>query len=181
MLDTLPHAITSRLLEFCQTISSQRPVFIPSKPTSDAQLGHCFDNVEGKIARAGGDVAYGWAIWHLRDLYFEAEHHGVWRKRNGVLVDVSPQANSYRKILFLPDSSAVYDPLNIRSNLFAVDSGSTLASEFVLLARRRTAIYNSYRAGGATIAFISDADQSELNQLVARMGELIMMSKTSIA
>ena len=177
MLDTLPRTVTSRLLGFCRTISDRRPVFIPSKPAKDALLGYCFENVETKIARAGGGIAYGWAIWHLRGLYFEAEHHGVWLKRTGSLVDVSPQANSYSKILFLPVPLAVYDPLLFRDNLFEIDSDDPLALEFVSLARRRSAIYNSYRAGGATMVMFSNADQLEVDQALTRMRHIVEMAK----
>ena len=173
VLITLPRAVTPRLLEFCRSISDEKPIYITSRPASDAKPGHCFDNVETKISRAGGGVAYGWAIWHLRGLYFEAEHHGVWKKRTDVLVDVSPQANGYPKILFLPDPLAVYDPLTIRDNLFEPDSVDLLALEFVSLARRRTAIYNSYRIGGATVAMFSNAHRSEIDWTVARMQQII--------
>ena len=173
MLDTLPKAITPRLREFCLSISVEKPIFIQSKPSCQAKFGFCFDNVEAKISRAGGRIAYGWAIWHLRDIYFEAEHHGVWQNKSGKLLDVSPQANSYSKILFLPDSSAIYDAMKIRDNLFAAASDDSLATEFVSLAKRRTAIYNAYRAGGAVLATLNSADQCEIERAQSRMEQII--------
>jgi hypothetical protein len=165
--------MSARLIEFCQSISQETPRFIQSRPSRDAVFGHCFDNVARKVERAGGEIAYGWAIWNMHGLYFEAEHHGVWRKRQGALVDVTPQANNYSKILFLPDPNAAYDPSNFRDNLFAPDSDAPIAIEFVELARRRTAIFNSYRAGGMKVAFFSTVDQSELDALAARMQIII--------
>jgi hypothetical protein len=45
----------------------------------------------------------GWAIWTVPGIYLEAEHHGVWQNKRGDLIDVSPQMNAGRRLLFLPD------------------------------------------------------------------------------
>lgn len=124
-------------------------MFIRSKASSDAQLGYCFDNVARKIERAGGTTACGWAVWHFPGAYFEAEHHGVWRKRSGELVDVSPQYNTYPKILFLPDPTAVYDPLSFRSNQVVADGEAPRSIEVVALMRERYAVLDACRARSA--------------------------------
>ncbi len=111
MLDTVPRTLTDGLRAFCATVSDSRPVFVRCRPDGDAQPSSCFDNVARKIGRAGGSIVHGWAIWTVPGFYHEAEHHGVWRKRTGELVDVSPQPNAPKCILFLPDEAAVYDPV----------------------------------------------------------------------
>jgi hypothetical protein len=172
VVTTVPRTLTAQLIEFCRTLSSERPLFIRSRPSADAKPSACFDNVARKIERAGGAVGYGWAIWNLKGVYFEAEHHGVWRNRHGELIDVSPQIDGARSILFLPDSSAIYDPLRFRSNVMHPEGSNPLTTEFVELARARTAINDTYRAGGVTIAAISPRDQVALMRLEARITEL---------
>ena len=172
MKDTPPRSIFRELREFCSSISPSSPKFVRSKPSKDAILSHCFDNVERKIQRAGGSVAYGWAIWHLRGAYFEAEYHGVWRKRSGELLDVSPQLNSYRKILFLPDDNAIYDPTVFRTNIMLAEQGNPVAGELVNAALERNSILNQYRQPGVSEVTLSRADQDKVNDLLAKIQRL---------
>jgi hypothetical protein len=175
MANTVPPKITEPLLAFCRAIAPGRPQFIPSKPSADAQPSACFDNTLLKITRAGGSIAYGWAIWSRPGIYFEAEHHGVWRNRRGDLVDVSPQFNGARKILFLPDADARYDPLKHRSNVLRPASDNPLAVEFVALANRRNQIQDAYREGGNRIAMFTLSDQRELGEILRRLQELLQL------
>ena len=103
MVDTVPRTINEPLLAFCDIIAPRRPKFIPSKPSADAQPSACFDNAARKVERAGGSLVSGWAIWTVPGIYLEAEHHGVWQNKRGDLIDVSPQMNAGRRLLFLPD------------------------------------------------------------------------------
>ncbi|NMN03805.1 MULTISPECIES: hypothetical protein [unclassified Novosphingobium] len=173
MIVTLPQRITTDLLAFCETISAGRPVYVRSRPAPGAQPSACFDNVSRKIAKSGGRVVYGWAIWHIPELYFEAEHHAVWQGRDGKLFDVSPQLGQVPKILFLPDSSAVYDPPNFRWNRFAADGESPQALEFVRLARRRLEIREPYHTQEFMIATLSDADAAELAVVDAGLARIL--------
>lgn len=170
-MDTLPKRLTPPLLAFCATISSERPAFIPSRPSSDAHPGHCFDNVARKIERSRGNIAYGWAIWHLPGAYYEAEHHGVWRKRSGELVDVSPQFNGYPKILFLPDPGAVYDPHAFRSNRLAPDGADSRSIDITGLVRERYEVLDACRARGA--ASLDPQSQWQSDQLLQRIAGLL--------
>ncbi|ETI64314.1 hypothetical protein C100_08070 [Sphingobium sp. C100] len=160
------------ILEFCREISSERPVFVRSKPSADAQQSACFDNVARKIARAGGETAFGWAIWHVPGLYFEAEHHGVWRNRQGNLLDVSPQLGQVAKLLFLPDANAVYEPKRFRPNLLKPVDDSALAVEFVALARQRNAIMDAYRTDEYVVAMLSGLDQARLGEIEMSLKQL---------
>jgi hypothetical protein len=112
MLDTVPKALSQELRAFCATLSGSRPVFVRRRPDGDAPPSACFDNVARKIGRAGMSSVHGWAIWTVPGFYREAEHHGVWRKRAGELVDVPPQPNAPKRVLFLPIDAAVYDALS---------------------------------------------------------------------
>lgn len=170
-MNTLPMQLTPRLLAFCRSISPERPVFVRSKPSRDAVLSECFNNVARKIERAGGTTACGWAIWHLRGVYFEAEHHGVWRKRSGELVDVSPQLNNYPKILFLPDPTAVYDPQQFRGNLIEPDGDDPRAVEVATLLRERYRLLDAERATGA--AMVRPQTQIAADVLLRRAGAIL--------
>lgn len=171
-MNTLPKSITPELKSFCQSISPDRPVYVRSKRSSDSQASACFDNVARKISRAGGSIAYGWAIWHMPGLYFEAEHHGVWRNRRGGLLDVSPQLGDVTKILFLPDSTAVYNPSQFRSNVIAPANDSPVAIEFVAMAKARNAILDRYRTDEYIAATLSAADQAALDAITLRLNDL---------
>lgn len=170
---TVPKRITPELLSFCATISRETPVFIRSTPAADAEPAWCFDNVMRTIARAGGERVFGWAIWHIPGLYFEAEHHGVWRSPEGELVDVSPQLGNATQILFLPDPGAVYDPTNFRPNIIADAGGDAIASEFVSMAARRIAIQHSYRTDEHFAPDYSEQDQRELDRIQVRLDEIL--------
>lgn len=172
-MNTVPKNITPSLLAFCGSICRERPIFIRTKPSADAQMSACFDNVSRKIARAGGEVVYGWAIWHVPGLYFEAEHHGVWRKRQGALLDVSPQLANPPKILFLPDRDAVYDKQRFRPNIIKAVDETPLAVQFAALANDRYALINSYRTAEYSIAMLSGDDQIKLSLIDQRIKELL--------
>ena len=75
--NTVPRTLTPALLQFCAFISRGEPVFIPSVPVRRAATSFCFENVARRVEEKGGLIAYGWAIWHMPGLYFEAEHHAV--------------------------------------------------------------------------------------------------------
>ncbi|HKX77566.1 MAG TPA: hypothetical protein VJM34_03500 [Novosphingobium sp.] len=168
-MSTVLKKLSPAILAFCATISSERPIFVRSRPSADAQPSACFDNVARKIERAGGQTAFGWAVWHVPGLYFEAEHHGVWRNRQGALLDVSPQLGQAAKILFLPDPGALYDPRRFRSNILEPVDDSPVATEFVTLARARNALLDAYRTGEYMVAILSGADQAELDCIDRRL------------
>lgn len=176
MADTLPRKLTPRLLEFCNTIApGSVPYYVPSRPSPDAKFGECFNNVARAVERGGGTVVYGWAVWHLPGLVFEAEHHGVWRTAEGELVDVTPQINSYPQILFLADAGAVYDPHGFRSNMVAADNDDPRAQEFARLTRDLYAVRARYRVPGVAMAIarFDATDQLRCELLETRCRELV--------
>lgn len=172
MPDTLPKSVSAEMRSFCRSISEYDPIWVRCRPDRDAVASECFDNVARKVARAGGSVVSGWAIWTTPGVYFEAEHHGVWRRRTGELVDVSPQPNLPKRILFLPDPEAVYDPLSHRDNVLVAASDDPAAIEFVALGNRRNQIHGAYRAGGNRLALFTLSDQKELGVIETRLRTL---------
>ncbi len=171
--NTVPSSISSSILEFCRSIAPTEPVFITSVPLRRSATSFCFENVDRKIAKSGGSKLFGWAIWHIPDLYFEAEHHAVWRNKNGGLIDVSPQMGQRRRMLFLPDPSAVYDPMCPHPNILAPDGASPKALEFVQLGQQRNALLMQCRILGTAEIRLFAADQIELALIDRRIQELL--------
>jgi hypothetical protein len=172
MIDTTPQAISPAIRTFCLSIAPTRPTFIRCRPDNDAEPSACFDNVARKVDRARGAAVTGWAIWTVRRLYLEAEHHGVWCNRQGGLVDVTPQPNRPKRMLFLRDDAATYDPASFRSNVMHPASDDPLAVEFVELGMRRSAIQDAYRKGGNRLALFTISDQRELGLLNQRLQQI---------
>lgn len=160
--NTVPRSLTAALLQFCASIARAEPVFIPSIPVKRAAKSFCFENVARRVEEKGGSIAYGWAIWHLPGLYFEAEHHAVWRNKLGNLIDVSPQMGGRRRLLFLTDDSATYDPFAIRQNILAPDGDSERARRMTDLGNRRHALLVRCRVPGTAEIRLYEHDQLEL-------------------
>lgn len=163
--NTVPRSLTPALLEFCASIAAAEPVFIPSVPIKRAMTSFCFDNVAQKVREKGGSIAYGWAIWHMPGLYFEAEHHAVWRNKPGNLIDVSPQMGGRKRLLFLSDESAIYDPFALRPNVMAPDGDSERARLMVDLGNRRHALLIRCRVPGTAEIRLYEHDQLELAEI----------------
>lgn len=171
--NTLPRSLTPSLLSFCASISSGKPAFIPSISIKRSVTSFCFDNVARKVRTSGGAVAYGWAIWHLPGLYFEAEHHAVWRNKLDNLIDVSPQLGGHKRLLFLPDETAVYDPFAPRRNIMGQDGDTDAARAIVDLGNRKHAILHRCRIPGTAEIRIYEQDQWELFEINRQLQALM--------
>ncbi len=172
LIHTIPKAINPKLIDFCRTLSIEMPTFIRSIPPRWAKPSYCFDNVARKVAKYGGSSAYGWAIWHIPGVYFEAEHHCVWLNAGGILIDVSPQINRTRKILFLPAPDAIYDPKAPRATILVADSTEKMTFEFVNLANERNALLNRYHRDGPNAVILDPPDQLRLDQITTQLKAL---------
>jgi hypothetical protein len=168
-VQTVPKALTPSLLSFCRTISPESPKFVRSIPPRWAKPSFCFDNVARKVSKSGGVAAYGWAIWHVPGVYFEAEHHCVWQNSKGIYIDVSPQMDNVPQILFLPEPDAIYDPEAPRATTLVAESNSPMTAEFVNLANERNLILNRYHAGGPERVEMEPSDQFRMDQITNRL------------
>jgi hypothetical protein len=169
-----PEQIDAAVLAFCATIAPARPAYVRVDPQPDTRVAYCFDNSEAQARLHGGEAVYGWAIWHWPGRWFEAEHHAVWRKPDGELVDVTPQAGDPSRILFLPDPSAPYDPSTFRRNVMAPDTANPDVAEYLALVAQRRDIIDPYWYPGCEILpLFSPADRMRLQPIEARMAELI--------
>jgi hypothetical protein len=172
--NTVPSALTPALREFCASISPSEPVFVTSIPAPRAATSFCFENVALRVREKGGSIAYGWAIWHMPGLYFEGEHHGVWRNTLGNLIDVSPQMGGRKRLLFLPDEGAVYDPFAIRQNIMAPDGNAERARRITELGNRQHALLLRCRIPGTAEIRLYEQDQVELADIDRKIQQLML-------
>jgi hypothetical protein len=162
-----PETIDAAVLAFCATVAPGVPDYVDVVPGDAARVAYCFDNAAAAVARGGGEVAYGWAIWRWPGRYFEAEHHGIWRRPDGALIDVTPMLYGQTRTLFLPDPDAVFDPSRYRPNVLGAEAGNAVAEDYVAVARERAAILNAYGEPGVAHA-IMPTDQARLEAITPR-------------
>lgn len=180
MLDTLPKDISPATLSFCASLAPGVPVWVQSVPDADAQSGFCFENVRQRVLKSGGKSAFGYAIWHLPNAYFEAEHHAVWEDPDGRLLDVSPQYKGYAEILFLRDDTAVYDPANFRPNVLTAQSDDPLAQAIVTTSLALNRVLNQYRIIGMPEAEMTLDDERESQRLTSELDALLLRYRESM-
>ena len=168
-----PERIDAETRAFCAAISPHAPVYVPVAPAAHSRVAYCFDNSVAQAAAQGGEAAYGWAIWRWPGRWFEAEHHAVWRRPDGSLLDVTPQLGDPPRILFLPDPDKVYDPATYRRNVMAPDAGNPLAARYIELVGQRSDVTDRYWYPGVEILpLFSPEDQARIAALDARMNAL---------
>lgn len=87
---------------------------VPVIPQAGAMLGSCWFNCFEHMLANGGDVLFGWALWHQDRTYF-GQHHAIWRGEQGQLLDPTPNVVGGEHILFMPDNRAPFDIEKLRS------------------------------------------------------------------
>jgi hypothetical protein len=65
--------------------------------------------VRRKIDRDGGSIQHGWSIWERPGIFIEGIFHAVWISPDGTLIDVTPEVDNEKEILFLPDPVRIFD------------------------------------------------------------------------
>ncbi len=93
--------------------------------------GRCFQNVIDMGKRHGGAAQYGWRMREQAFAYVEGIFHAVWRRDDGILIDVTPRDDSQGTTLFLPDSRTAWtgdpvEPHRLMLNLQPCYCGSGL-------------------------------------------------------
>ena len=138
----VPRKFTPQVKEFCcEIFADGEPVYLDVILSEQGIAPDCFMNVEKQLLKAGGSIQYGWRIWEWSNTLIEAEFHAVWRTPDNTLVDITPAPKDFRRILFLPDSSRVYEGQqidNIRKSLYK----HKLVDEFIQLWKEQFEIYN---------------------------------------
>lgn len=107
---TTPKKIDAAIRAFGLSIKPRGSLFyVDVKPMAGTEPHECFNNVRRCVEKDGGTETFGWAIWSWPGVFVEAEHHSVWQKADGSFCDPTPTPQGETRILFLEDSSAIYD------------------------------------------------------------------------
>jgi len=86
------------------------PMRLNALAESGSQELNCFEIIDQKVRRQGGDIRLGWSVWQHDDLFIEGEFHAVYDPGGGLQwIDCTPRPGSFSEILFIPDPDATYD------------------------------------------------------------------------
>jgi hypothetical protein len=113
------------------------PFYVAVSPQESCEEGRCFWNVERMIELSHGGPIYGWCIWDWPGYYARAEHHCIWQKPDGTLVDPTPKSEGDSQILFLPDPNATPESVHpVRRSVWVVEGRNPDNLKLVELSRR---------------------------------------------
>lgn len=107
-----PNAIG--LDELVRKLGAQPPDRVPIQFASlDFIKLHCWYNAQAQVLRSGeGKVVHGWAFWNI-DVGILAQHHAVWERADGLLIDITAHDAGLSEISFArsPNHQFDYDEL----------------------------------------------------------------------
>lgn len=104
-----PAFITSEIQKLCfQLDATESPVYVYVSPDPDCDRGDCYNNVQRKVDACSGRSQHGWNIRVWPNVLLDAQFHAVYVTPEGGLVDLTPNQEESKKILFLPDSVRRY-------------------------------------------------------------------------
>jgi hypothetical protein len=155
LLTATPSTISAQIRKLCaQLRPDTEPVFLVPMPDPDCEPLDCFNCVRRKVAREGGRIQFGWAIWEWPRVFLEGEHHAVYEPPSGPpWVDITPfQVAGMTRRLFLPDDAATYDFENEgvrKDNARLALSDDPLIGQFFNVGRARHDLMNSIPGIGA--------------------------------
>jgi hypothetical protein len=111
-----PKELFPYVLDFCRSICPEStPLYIVLTAETGDKPVECVWNVRRRIASHGGEGVLGWKIWEWYGVMIEAEFHMLWRMPDGTLRDVTPNAISFDRILFLADPTLTYKEAQINN------------------------------------------------------------------
>lgn len=130
-----PDTVKALLAKF----DAKRVDLIPTINVSGAESGECFYNVTSLVRQYGGNVAFGWAIWHYDKICAKAEHHAVWERAPGEFCDPTPREDRISAIIFASDPSATWqgERCPARRSIFVAEPDSAIAAQVVALEEER--------------------------------------------
>lgn len=103
--------ITPTLAGFCRDLSGHaRLMKLPVGHDPAHQRQDCFATVAALATRSGGELVTGWIVWEWPRVLFEFAHHAVWKRPDGGFVDPNPAPAGVKRVLFLEDAKATFDP-----------------------------------------------------------------------
>jgi hypothetical protein len=101
---------TPQLDAACLEKLGATPQVITISTEAGAKPLRCFWNVRERVAKSGGEIVFGWALFEWPHLFWEAQHHAVWKRPDEQLVDITPPAaGGTESTLFVQDDDLVFD------------------------------------------------------------------------
>lgn len=98
-----------RLFQKCIP-NTDAPETIAVQTRPDAIDGECFQNVRQQIEEFGGSQCFGWRVNLIPHIIVYGEFHAVWKRHDGLLIDVSPVIPAEQKqVVFIRDRQHVFD------------------------------------------------------------------------
>lgn len=108
--------ITKGILKLAKQIdATSTPAYVIAKPGEECLPDCCFKNVAKIVKLHGGSAQHGWKMREQPSAFVEGEFCAVWRRPDGVLIDVTPRTERPKKIIFLQDSQLVWDGSDVES------------------------------------------------------------------
>jgi len=171
-----PLFISDHVRQLAETIQpGANPIYLRIAPGFGDQPLDCFHNVRQRVAKFGGEIVFGWAIWEWAGVLVEGEHHAVYAPPGGTeWRDITPSQNpTIQRRLFLPDQDATYDFENEgvrRDNVRLAISDSPAVALMLETAAERSRILNSIPGIGVVSTDL--ATMQRLDALEDRQREL---------
>jgi uncharacterized protein YchJ len=116
------------------------PKIIPVYVEPSADINFCFQNVEKQVDNFGGLQIFGWKIWK-HNFMIEAEFHSIWKNKSDELVDITPQIDNAKQILFIQDNKTKYNGQQI-DNIRLRTINNKLVDDYIELAKAKYALMN---------------------------------------
>jgi hypothetical protein len=76
------------LEQFTRQLGAGAPRLVLRSATERPDM--CFWNVRNRILLEGGSMLIGWRLYYWPSAYLGATHHGIWRRGDGVDIDITP-------------------------------------------------------------------------------------------
>ena len=174
----VPNKINNVVKDFASSICTGEPFYIYVQPESFCKNNWCFQNVEEKIRRDGGEAVLGWSIMWVEHKFIEAEFHSVWKSPAGSLIDITPLSKLIKsdKILFLKDSEKEYEGLRvdvIRKPL----CDDPFINDYIKIARVLFKIVEKIQEPHETRLYLHDDDAMVYNQIQRLISVIAFMCK----
>lgn len=142
-----PKKIDNSVIDFCKSITPYAlPEYVVLRPEKGCKPNNCYDNVMQKVETCGGRRQLGWRIQVIPDPFpkfmIEAVHHAIWISETGKKIDITPQPDSAKKIVFVSDDSTVLGAFRIGEKYQAL-LNCPLVNEYVRLCNLESETYVS--------------------------------------
>ena len=134
----------AHVADFCrEVVANSTPASVTCIPDIESIELDCFQTVDQRVQKEGGNRVLGWAIWEVPGKFIEAEFHAVWeRPGDGQLVDIARHQMPFAAITFLVDPVRQYcgrQVDNVRKPL----TKDPKVRQFIYLMKRRFEILNT--------------------------------------